>query len=207
MRLREKAEERRNKTMANEAVAEEAGLTSNGEDTKIRMNRREFLNFAWLASLGFLTLSMGGMTFLFAMPRFREGEFGGTVTVGRAGELPPPGSAPVNFPQVKVWLSNTDQGVIALYKVCTHLGCLYNWDSQEEKFICPCHGSEFENDGEFLRGPAPRSLDRFAIEILDDAGSVIAETDSVTGDPLSLPDDPNAVIRVDTGRRILGRPV
>jgi cytochrome b6-f complex iron-sulfur subunit len=199
--------ERRKTIMSNEAVAEDAGVPSKGEDARVRMNRREFLNFAWLASLGFLTLSMGGMTFLFAMPRFREGEFGGVVTVGRAGELPPVGSTPLNFPRVKVWLSNTDQGVVALYKVCTHLGCLYNWDSQEDKFICPCHGSEFEDDGEFIRGPAPRSLDRFAIEILDGEGRVIAETDSETGDPLPVPEDPNAVIRVDTGRRIIGRPV
>jgi hypothetical protein len=47
-------------------------------------NRREFLNYAWLASLGFMTVSMGGAVFLFAMPRFKAGEFGETVTVGGA---------------------------------------------------------------------------------------------------------------------------
>jgi cytochrome b6-f complex iron-sulfur subunit len=194
----------RRKTMANEAVASGAALPGKKEGA---INRREFLNFAWLASLGFLTVTMGGMTFLFAMPRFREGEFGGTVTMGRAGEMPEPGSAPVNFPKVKVWLSNTNEGVVALYKVCTHLGCLYNWDSQENKFICPCHGSEFQNDGEYIFGPAPRSLDRFTVQLLDQQGELLAETDPETGDPLPLPDDPNVVVRVDTGRRIIGRRV
>ena len=51
-----------------------------------KVNRREFLNFAWLASLGFLTLNMAGLTYLFAMPRFKEGEFGGVVTIGH-GQL------------------------------------------------------------------------------------------------------------------------
>jgi cytochrome b6-f complex iron-sulfur subunit len=188
--------------MANEAVATDAALLAKKEGS---INRREFLNFAWLASLGFLTVTMGGMTFLFAMPRFKEGEFGGTVTVGKTGDLPPVGSAPINYPKVKVWLSNTDEGVVALYKVCTHLGCLYNWDSQENKFICPCHGSEFQNNGDYLFGPAPRSLDRFTVQLVNDQGQVVAETDPESGAPLPLPDNPNVVVRVDTGRRITGK--
>jgi cytochrome b6-f complex iron-sulfur subunit len=168
------------------------------------VNRREFLNFAWLVSLGFLSVSLGGVTYLFSLPRFREGEFGGIVTVGSVGDLPAAGSPPLNFPKVKLWLSNTDQGVVALYKVCTHLGCLYNWNNQETKFICPCHGSEFEPDGQYIRGPAPRNLDRFVIQLETPDGQVLSSTDLVTGDPLQVPQDTNAVIRVDTGQRILG---
>jgi cytochrome b6-f complex iron-sulfur subunit len=184
--------------MANEAVASQAATPA-----REGMNRREFLNFAWLASLGFLTVSMGGMTFLFAMPRFKEGEFGGTVTVGNAAQLPPAGSAPLNYPKVKVWLANTDEGVVALYKVCTHLGCLYNWDEQENKFICPCHGSQFQQNGDLLRGPAARGLDRFVVQLLDGQGQVLAETPG-DGAPVPLPDDPNVIVRIDTGRRING---
>ena len=169
---------------------------------KMPINRREFLNFAWLASLGFLTVNMAGMTYLFALPRFREGEFGGIVTVGTASDLPAPGSAPSNYPKVKLWLSNTDQGVMALYKVCTHLGCLYNWRDSENKFVCPCHGSQFQADGTYITGPAPRNLDRFVVQAVDPStGQVIAE--SSAGDPLPVT-DPNTVIRVDTGNRIQG---
>jgi cytochrome b6-f complex iron-sulfur subunit len=172
-------------------------------DTK-PVNRREFLNFAWLVSLGFLTVSMGGITYLFSLPRFKEGEFGGVFTIGEVGDLPEVGSAPVNIPKVKLWLSNTDRGVMAIYKVCTHLGCLYNWNSQEGKFICPCHGSQFQPDGTYIRGPAPRNLDRFVVQIETPDGQVLAATDPVTGDPLPVPADANAVIKVDTGQRILG---
>jgi cytochrome b6-f complex iron-sulfur subunit len=169
------------------------------------VNRREFLNFAWLASLGFLTVNMAGLTFLFSMPRFKEGEFGGTYTVGRASDLPPQGSPPENHPKVKLWLSNTDEGVMALYKVCTHLGCLYNFNTQEDKFICPCHGSQFEKDGDFIQGPAPRGLDRFVVELIDpDTNEVVAETD-ISGGPLPVPNE-NLIVRVDTGRRIPGPP-
>ena len=173
---------------------------------KMSINRREFLNLAWLASLGFFTVNLAGITYLFALPRFREGEFGGKVTIGRASELPVAGSAPANFPKVKLWLSNTDQGVAALYKVCTHLGCLYNWRDSEDKFVCPCHGSQFASDGTYLAGPAPRNLDRFVVEAVDpNTGEVVAQT-SIEGEPLALPNNPDIVIRVDTGVRIEGKP-
>jgi cytochrome b6-f complex iron-sulfur subunit len=173
---------------------------------KKNINRREFLNFAWLASLGFLTVNMAGMTYLFAMPRFKEGEFGGKVTIGKISELPEAGSSPENLPKVKLWLSNTDEGVAALYKVCTHLGCLYNWREQEGKFVCPCHGSQFTAKGQYIQGPAPRSLDRFVVEAVDpNTGDVLAQTNE-EGKPLPLPNNPDAVIRVDTGKRIKGQP-
>jgi cytochrome b6-f complex iron-sulfur subunit len=172
---------------------------------KKAINRREFLNFAWLASLGFLTVNFAGMTYLFAMPRFKEGEFGGKFTIGKVSDLPDAGTPPVNYPKVKLWLSNTDQGVMGIYKVCTHLGCLYNWNDQEGIFRCPCHGSQFQADGTYIQGPAPRSLDRFVVEIVDpNSGDVIAQT-GPEGGPLAVPDNPDAVVRVDTGAKIDGQ--
>jgi cytochrome b6-f complex iron-sulfur subunit len=176
----------------------------NSPEENPAINRREFLNLAWLASLGFFLVDIAGVTYLFSMPRFKEGEFGGTFTVGKVSELPEKGSAPVNIPKVKMWLSNTDAGVMALYKVCTHLGCLYNWNDQEFKFICPCHGSQFEADGDYIQGPAPRSLDRFVVQVVDpNTGDVLAEAQE--GTPLSIPNNPDAIIRVDTGQRIQGQ--
>lgn len=175
------------------------------EDQGTKMNRREFLNLAWLASLGFITLSMGGVTILFAFPRFEEGEFGGVSTLGPVSDLPPEGAEPVNNASLKLWLTRPPEGVMAIYKVCTHLGCLYGWSDQETKFLCPCHGSQFEYDGTYIRGPAPRSLDRFVMQAVDPAtGEVLYE--STDGEPLPVPEDQDVIIRVDTGRRVNGAP-
>lgn len=173
-------------------------------EEKTAINRREFLNLAWLASLGFLTVNLAGVTYLFTMPRFREGEFGGVYTAGSVSDLPNTGAAPMNLPKVKLWLSNTDEGVVALYKVCTHLGCLYGWLDDQDKFRCPCHGSEFDKNGDYIKGPAPRSLDRFVLQVVNPDGEVIAETDPSTGEPVKLPEDPNAIVRIDTGQKITG---
>jgi len=52
---------------------------------------------------------------------------------------------------------------IGLYQRCVHLGCTVPFRDDCVSFKCPCHGSHYNVSGEFLDGPAPRSLDRFAL--------------------------------------------
>lgn len=41
-----------------------------------------------------------------------------------------------------------DYGIVA---VCTHLGCVVPWNKAENKFICPCHGSQYDATGKVRR--------------------------------------------------------
>jgi len=41
---------------------------------------------------------------------------------------------------------------------CTHLGCVVQWNSLEQCWDCPCHGSQFAPDGTVLNGPAITAL-------------------------------------------------
>jgi cytochrome b6-f complex iron-sulfur subunit len=170
------------------------------------INRREMLNLIWLASLGIFFVELGGVTYLFAMPRFKEGEFGGRFVLGKVGNVfPQPGSAPIGMPKGNFWLSRlADGSLLALYKVCTHLGCLYSWSSQENKFICPCHGSQFEKDGSYILGPAPRDLDRFVVQLIDSDGNEVALTDQY-GNALNISNDDLTAV-IDTGDLIKGQP-
>lgn len=45
-----------------------------------------------------------------------------------------------------------------LSAVCTHLGCLVNFNPAERSWDCPCHGSRFGVDGCVLEGPAVDDL-------------------------------------------------
>ncbi len=48
-----------------------------------------------------------------------------------------------------------DEWLIVL-GLCTHLGCVPN--RTKEGWACPCHGSQFDNSGRVVRGPAPKNL-------------------------------------------------
>ncbi len=182
-------------------ATEAASGVLSGADHSDELSRREFLNYAWLASLGILMVEGAVVSYKFALPILGPGEFGGPISVGLVENLPGLGADPEPFNKAKFWWVMTETGALALYKVCTHLGCIYAWQSSESKFICPCHGSQFRREGVYIQGPAGRSLDRFVIEAYDDAGTLLTQTD-LNGDPVEIP--PGSVVVVNTGARIQG---
>lgn len=72
------------------------------------------------------------------------------------------------------WLIHDDQGLFALDRRCTHLGCLVKWDEGEKRFLCPCHRSLYGSKGEVLRGPALKPL-KYVYLKQDQAGNLIAD--------------------------------
>lgn len=188
------------------------------------LSRREFLYYVWGASMAVLLAGAGGATIWFIVPRFRQGEFGGVFTLP-VSQIPPPDTPPQEFPSGRFWLVNIGQGMMndprlpkdypinpgvkAIFKVCTHLGCLYKWRESNDRFECPCHGSKFLETGTRVDGPARRNLDVFMVEAVDADGNVLGRTepsmDTLEGAPLVIPAEAES-IRVDTGRRIKGAP-
>lgn len=83
---------------------------------------------------------------------------------------------------------------VALYQRCVHLGCTVPFRDDCVSFKCPCHGSHYNVDGEYLDGPAPRSLDRFAMSFSN--GNVVVSTGTLN----------NSVPHPDETTRIIAEP-
>ena len=84
---------------------------------------------------------------------------------------------------------------VALYQRCVHLGCSVPFRNDCNSFKCPCHGSHYNVDGEYLDGPAPRSLDRFAMSF---SGTDVIVSTGTLNNMVPHPDASTRLIPVPT---------
>lgn len=193
------------------------------------ISRREFLYYIWGASIALYLAEFTGLIIWFALPRIPEGTFGGVIRV-ESSRLPAVNAPPLNEAIGRFWLVNLDTtnsqgqermylagdetepiiGVAAIYKVCTHLGCIYAWNEATNRFECPCHGSKYRLDGRRIQAPAPRNLDRFPVEAVNAnvetiASSEIGQEGAIQPLMLSSANMSNiAEFKIDTGQRVDG---
>ncbi len=52
----------------------------------------------------------------------------------------------------------TEDNIRVVEQTCTHLGCPVAWAPKDNRFECPCHGSQFNRDLSVYHGPAADSL-------------------------------------------------
>ena len=97
-------------------------------------------------------------------------------TVFRAGSAVdyPEGTVRFNREQ-RAYVIGGGGGVFALSAVCTHLGCITRFLSDERAIACPCHGSRFDLEGNVVHGPAPRPLPWLEIQT-DATGNLVVDT-------------------------------
>jgi cytochrome b6-f complex iron-sulfur subunit len=137
-------------------------------------SRRSFLNKLWVA-LGVVAFAeVVAVAISFFKPQKAEpaaDELDAIVIAGAVDSFEP-GTVSA-FVQGKFYLARLDDGgFLAMSRNCTHLSCSVPWISKENKFICPCHSSEFDIKGEVINPPAPRALDLYPVAIENNILSV-----------------------------------
>jgi cytochrome b6-f complex iron-sulfur subunit len=164
--------------------------------------RRQFFNRGILLGLSLGVGGFGAAALAFLWPS-SAGGFGGKVDVGSVADIEKAfadkipfynASAKVYivaFPKAdlkkasKVYpstiLAGMDQGYVAIYQKCPHLGCRVPWCQTSQWFECPCHGSKYNRVGEKRAGPAPRGMDRFPLQV--SGSSVTVDTGVVVQGP------------------------
>jgi cytochrome b6-f complex iron-sulfur subunit len=95
----------------------------------------------------------------------------------------PPENYPLNsvtlILEQQIYVVRIPAGFSALSAICTHLGCITQWDPNIDLIACPCHGSRFRKDGTVVHGPAPRPLPHFAMRIMPDGELMVNKLEIV----------------------------
>ncbi|WP_300344718.1 Rieske (2Fe-2S) protein [Nesterenkonia sp.] len=123
--------------------------------------RREFLGYGCLGASALALTACGG-----------EEEPSGWTDLIRLDEVPSGSAVKVSAGDRELLVHRSaEDEVQVLSAVCPHQGCAVEVDSQ--RYVCPCHDSQFELDGELIAGPAQQGLETVTSRV--EGGMVRAE--------------------------------
>lgn len=136
-------------------------LNSSENHCSNHMDRREFLATACktaAASALWLTASQltacGGET-----------DSSGRLLVLKAGQSLPDGGKAFTYNGEGGWLIKNEAGqLVAFSNTCTHMACQVVYSAEAEIFQCPCHGGQYNQQGQVMSGPPPLPLKPFAVQ-------------------------------------------
>ena len=171
----------------------------------IAVNRRQFMNRSIVGGFALGLSGFGAGVLAFLWPQVAGG-FGSKISVGKVSDIKTQiqqNNGFYYYPEGRMWiteypadaldkaravysdseLAGMEEGLVALYQKCVHLGCRVPECETSQWFECPCHGSQYNQVGEKKGGPAPRGLDRFAMSV--EGGVFAVDTGLlITGPPI-----------------------
>jgi len=170
-------------------MADDKKKEPHNDSGKENLNRRKFFIAAGNAAIGIAALGSLGVTLDFLAPKVLL-ELPRRFVIGMLANMQPDS---VTFDaEHRLIVFRDKQGYFyALSAVCTHLGCVVEWKATgipghpEGVIACPCHGSVFNRTGDVIKGPAPRSLDRFKM-YLEDEKVIVDMTEIVSEEEMIL---------------------
>lgn len=117
---------------------------------------RYLLGFSVASTLGLIVAPVLGFL---VPPRTGGVALGGKVLAGTTADIPVGTGKVVPLSGKPAIVVNTDQGVKAYSAICTHLGCVVQWDGASRTILCPCHDGRFSpSSGAVVSGPPPGPL-------------------------------------------------
>lgn len=126
------------------------------------------LGFSVVATLGGVLTPIIGYLW---PPSGVSGGRGERVQIGTAADFPPRQGKVVPVNDKPVIVVNTTQGGLKAFSaICTHLGCIVEWDQNRQFILCPCHDGRFNPlNGAVISGPPPAPLPELALTVEGDA--------------------------------------
>ena len=126
------------------------------------------LGFSVVATLGGVLTPVIG--YLWPPKRASAGG-SGRVQIGTDLDFPVGQGKVVPVNDKPVIVVNTAQGGLKAFSaICTHLGCIVEWDEPRQFILCPCHDGRFNAvNGAVISGPQPAPLPELALTVEGDA--------------------------------------
>ena len=95
---------------------------------------------------------------------------GSQVRAASLAELQIAGGLLATVEDKAIVLTYSDQsGVRAFSAICTHLGCVCQWEAQGMYILCPCHDGRFNaQTGAVISGPPPSPLPQWEVVVEGD---------------------------------------
>lgn len=140
-----------------------------------QISRRGFLTWLTRGSLAAAAALVAGQVvrFLSFQP---SGGNPAVVSVGQPKDYPR--GTLVYVAEAQAYIGHDRGGLYALDAVCTHLGCLVE-QHEEGGFVCPCHGSDFDAEGQPLTGPATKPLRHLRLWLDEDGQLMVGRAQPV----------------------------
>jgi cytochrome b6-f complex iron-sulfur subunit len=157
-----------------DALAESPGREK--PETESGATRRDFLNEVAAAALGIAGLGATVVTVKYLSPNVLF-EPPTQFQAGSPDDFPANSVTYVQDQQV--YIVRMTEGFYAVSAVCTHLGCITQWNPEDNLIECPCHGSKFTRQGANVAGPAPRPLPHFAVRLTAEGQLLVDKLETV----------------------------
>lgn len=139
---------------------------NNFDGSNQNMDRRDLLKGAaagvGLSILGGAVLSTGGCAEAPDKEKLPLTTTG-VVNIGHPADFPAGTVSNKLMLTYGIAISNDAGTITAIRPKCTHRGCIASWDWTKNLFICPCHGSHFDIEGQPVKGPAKKNLARIPV--------------------------------------------
>ena len=132
-----------------------------------KISRRDFVG--WIIRGGMFA-TLAGMilpALQYVWPVMGRGPSNEMEEVGRVDDIPVGGAKKVIVGGSALILIRTASEFKAFSAICTHLGCIVDWDTPKREFVCPCHAGVFDVEGRNVSGPPPRPLPSYAVKVAD----------------------------------------
>lgn len=137
-------------------------------NTEKTISRRNFLD--WLLSAGLVAWVVGLVAPMisYIWPARRSGPSVQTVSAGKTSDFAEWQTKTVAVGGHPVIVVRTAAGFRAFSAICTHLGCIVQWDAGRKQIACPCHAGFFDTNGKPVSGPPPTPLAEHGVIVLND---------------------------------------